>query len=487
MTARHFTLAALLGAGLLPGSLAAQYGATDGEWRFYGGDGGHTQYTALDQIDASNVGDLEVAWRWTAESAEDRPFYNLEATPIMVGGVLYTTTGASEVAAIDAATGQTLWLFTPSAEPVPDGERARPLTGSGRGVAYWRDGDVERLFHNVSDGRLLALDARTGEPASDFGQAGFIDLAIGNGEPGARLRGISTPIVSNGVVVSQGLPVGEGNGLYRATPGSHSRLRREDRRTPVDVPCRAPGERIRCRHLARGFLGIHGAHAGVWTQLTVDEELGYVYLPTESATNDWYGGHRPGDNLFAESIVALDIRTGERVWHYQLIHHGIWDYDVPAPPTLLDVTHEGRRVRAVAVVTKQGFTYVFDRVTGEPLWPIIEMPVPQSDIPGEQTSLTQPIPSRPAPFERQGFTVDDLLDLTPELREEAMELAAKLPHGAALLPAVTGQCLGRNEWPAHASWLGRRSELARSGRRHRGGHPLHSLSDGAHRHRPRGK
>ena len=141
-------------------------------------------------------------------------------------------------------------------------------------------------------------------------------------------------------------------------------------------------------------------HAGVWTQLTVDDELGYLYLPTESATNDWYGGHRLGNNLFAESLVCLDIRTGERVWHYQLIHHGIWDYDNPSPPTLLDVTHDGQRIRAVAVVTKQGHTYVFDRESGEPLWPIIEMPVPASDVPGEQTSPTQPIPSKPAPFER---------------------------------------------------------------------------------------
>jgi quinoprotein glucose dehydrogenase len=205
----------------------------------------------------------------------------------------------------------------------------------------------------------------------------------------------------------------------------------------------------------------YSGNAGVWTQLTVDEELGYLYLPTETGTNDWYGGHRPGNNLFAESIVALDIRTGERVWHYQLIHHGLWDYDNPAPPTLLDVTHDGRRIKAVAVVTKQGHTYVFDRENGEPLWPIIEMPVPPSDVPGEWTSPTQPIPSRPAPFEPQGFSVDDLIDFTPELRAEAMEIAASFRMGPLYTPPSliddpdgTKGTLVLPGWGGGASWPG---------------------------------
>ena len=427
-TVGSLTLAALLTSA---GPAPAQYGAADGEWRFYAGDGGHTQYTALDQIDASNVSDLEVAWRWQAENSADRPFFNFESTPIMIGGVLYTSTGASEVAAVDAATGETIWLYTPLPKPGAEDDPARRPQGSGRGVAYWTDGERETIFHNVSDGRLLALDAKTGRPVDGFGDGGFVDLSRDIDRPGAEVRCISTPIVSNDVVVAQVVPTGDSG--YEATPGH---IRGYDVRT---------GERLWIFHVVPqgDDFGVdtwqneswrYTGHSGVWTQLTVDEDLGYLYLPTEIATNDWYGGHRPGDNLFAESIVCLDIRTGERVWHYQLIHHGIWDYDNPSPPTLVDVTHDGRRIKAVAMVTKQGHTYVFDREDGTPLWPIIEMPVPQSDVPGERTSLTQPIPSRPAPFERQGFTVDDLIDFTPELKAEAMEIAANYRMGPLYTP-----------------------------------------------------
>ncbi len=409
----------------------AQYGAADDEWRFYAGDGGHTQYTGLDRIDASNVRDLEVAWRWQAENSAERPFFNFESTPIMIGGVLYTSTGASEVAAVDAATGETIWLYTPRPKPGAEDDPSRRPQGSGRGVAYWTDGERETIFHNVSDGRLLALDAKTGRPVEGFGAGGFVDLSRDIDRPGAQVRCISTPIVSNDVVVAQVVPTGDSG--YEATPGH---IRGYDVRT---------GERLWIFHVVPqgDDFGVdtwqneswrYTGHSGVWTQLTVDEELGYLYLPTEIATNDWYGGHRPGDNLFAESIVCLDIRTGERIWHYQLIHHGIWDYDNPSPPTLLDVTHDGRRIKAVAMVTKQGHTYVFDREDGTPLWPMIEMPVPQSDVPGERTSLTQPIPSRPAPFERQGFTVDDLIDFTPEIKAEAMEIASNYRMGPLYTP-----------------------------------------------------
>ena len=233
------------------------------------------------------------------------------------------------------------------------------------------------------------------------------------------------------MVVAQVVPTGDSG--YEATPGH---IRGYDVRT---------GERLWIFHVVPqgDDFGIdtwdneswrYTGHSGVWTQLTVDEELGYLYMPTEIATNDWYGGHRPGDNLFAESLVCLDVRTGERIWHYQLIHHGVWDYDNPSPPTLVDVTHDGRRIKAVAMVTKQGHTYVFDREDGTPLWPIIEMPVPQSDVPGEVTSLTQPVPSRPAPFDRQGFTVDDLIDFTPEIKAEAMEIAANYRMGPLYTP-----------------------------------------------------
>ncbi len=432
MAMRYYINLALIGVTLAWASpVFAQNGALEGEWRFYGGDGGHTQYTGLDQIDGENVKDLQVAWRWKAENSAPDPFFNFESTPIMIGGVLYTTTGASEVAAIDAATGKTMWLFTPPPKASGEGERSRPPSGSGRGVAYWTDGEQERIFHNVSDGRLVALDAKTGEPLADFGENGYVDLAQEIDKPGAQVRCISTPIVSNDVVVSQVIPVGANS--YEATPGH---IRGYDVRT---------GKRLWIFHVVPqgDEFGVetweedswkYSGHSGVWTQLTVDEELGYLYLPTETATNDWYGGHRPGDNVFAESIVCLDIKTGKRIWHYQLVHHGIWDYDNPAPPTLVDVTQDGRRIKAVAIVTKQGYTYVFDRENGRPLWPIIEMPVPQSDVPGEKASPTQPIPSRPAPFEPQGFSVDNLIDFTPELRAEAMEIAANYRMGPLYSP-----------------------------------------------------
>ena len=459
MTMRYPIAFALVGAIVASASpVFAQTGALDGEWRFYGGDGGHTQYTGLDQIDRGNVTALQVAWRWKAENSAAGPFFNFESTPIMIGGILYTTTGASEVAAVDAETGQTMWLFTPPPKASGDTERSLSPQGSGRGVAYWTDGEQARIFHSVSDGRLVALDANTGEPVSGFGEGGYVDLSQDIDRPGAQVRCISTPIVSNDVVVAQVVPAGESG--YEATPGH---IRGYDVRT---------GERLWIFHVVPqgDDFGVdtwhedswrYTGHSGVWTQLTVDEELGYLYLPTETATNDWYGGHRPGDNLFAESIVCLDIRTGERVWHYQLIHHGIWDYDNPAPPTLVDVTHDGRRIKAVAMVTKQGYTYVFDRETGSPLWPIIEMPVPQSDVPGERTSPTQPIPSRPAPFERQGFTVDDLIDFSPEIRAEAMEIAANYRMGPLYTPPSliddpdgTKGTLVLPGWGGGASWPG---------------------------------
>jgi quinoprotein glucose dehydrogenase len=459
MTMRYPIALALVGATVASASpVFAQTGALDGEWRFYGGDGGHTQYTGLDQIDRDNVTELQVAWRWKAENSAASPFFNFESTPIMIGGILYTTTGASEVAAVDAETGQTMWLFTPPPKASGDTERSLSPQGSGRGVAYWTDGEQARIFHSVSDGRLVALDANTGEPVAGFGEGGYVDLSQDIDRPGAQVRCISTPIVSNDVVVAQVVPAGESG--YEATPGH---IRGYDVRT---------GERLWIFHVVPqgDDFGVdtwhedswrYTGHSGVWTQLTVDEELGYLYLPTEIATNDWYGGHRPGDNLFAESIVCLDIRTGERVWHYQLIHHGIWDYDNPAPPTLVDVTHDGRRIKAVAMVTKQGYTYVFDRETGSPLWPIIEMPVPQSDVPGERTSPTQPIPSRPAPFERQGFTVDDLIDFSPEIRAEAMEIAANYRMGPLYTPPSliddpdgTKGTLVLPGWGGGASWPG---------------------------------
>ncbi len=433
--------------GVLPAH--AQSGATNGEWRYYGGDAGHTQYTPLDQINRSNAKDLRVAWRWKAESA-GAPVFDLQSTPLMIGGVLYMSTGTGQAAAVDARTGVTKWLFTP--DPRKPGERL--VGGSGRGVAYWADRRQERIFHHVSDGRLVALDAKTGKPAPEFGVNGYVDLSL----QGTAVRAISTPVIAKDVVVSQIVP--NSSGGYKATPGD---IRGYDART---------GKLLWTFHVVprEGEFGVetwandswkYTGHAGVWTQMTADTELGIVYLPTEAPTGDFYGGHRPGDNLFANSIVALDIKTGKRLWHYQLVHHDIWDIDGSAPPSLLDVDHNGRRIKAVAMVGKQGYVYTFDRVTGEPLWPIVEMAVPQSDVPGEKTSPTQPIPTRPAPFERQGFSWDDLIDLTPELREEAMKIVSKYrlgpmftPGSLAEAPDGTRGTIFLPGWGGGANWPG---------------------------------
>ena len=405
----------------------AQYGAAGGEWHFNGGDGGSTKYAALAQIDRKNVGDLQVAWRWKAVTSGRRPDYNYEVTPIMIDGVLYVSTGASEVAAVDAKTGETVWVFTP--EDVGNGRRPG---SSGRGVAYWSDGADRRILHNSIDGKLFAIDANTGKLCPDFGTGGFVELKNDLVDrPVARVGSSSPAIVVGDVVVVQ--VIGSRGPGMRAVPGH---IRGYDVRT---------GERLWIFHTVpqEGEFGVetweedswrYTGHTGVWTQMSADQELGYVYLPTESATNDWFGGHRLGDNLFAESLVCLNAKTGERVWHYQILHHGLWDYDLPTAPVLCNITVDGRDIKAVAQVTKQGFCFVFDRVTGEPVWPIEEVEVPQSEVPGEFASPTQPKPTKPAPFEPQGFTEDNLIDLSPEIRAEAVEIVAQYKMGPLYSP-----------------------------------------------------
>ena len=439
-----FSAAAMFG----PLSASAQSGATNGEWRYFGGDGGHTQYTPLAQIDRTNVKNLKIAWRWKAANTGSTIF-DLQSTPLMVGGVLYTSTGVGEVAAVDARKGVTKWLFTP--DPRNPGERLVP--GSGRGVAYWTDGRMERIFHHVPDGRLVSIDAKTGKIVTEFGAKGYVDLRL----DGTNVRALSTPVVAKDVVVSQVTPVGNG---IKAAPAD---IRGYDART---------GKQLWVFHVVprEGEFGVetwendswkYSGHSGIWSLMSVDADLGIVYLPTENATGDFVGVARPGNNLFANSIVALDIKTGKRLWHYQLVHHDIWDTDSSAPPTLLDVNHDGKRVKAIAIVGKGGFVYTFDRVTGAPLWPIVEMAVPQSDVPGEKTSRTQPIPSRPAPFERQTMSVDELIDLTPELREEAMKIVANYRMGRVFTPGSlidaadgTKGTIYLPGWGGGASWPG---------------------------------
>src|SRR2546423_1406358 len=404
-------------------SLIAQTGAKNGEWRTYGGDLGSTRYSPLDQINAQNFNKLEVAWRFKTDSLGPRPEYQFESTPLVVHGVLYSTAGSRRaVVALDAATGEELWVH---AEREGARGAAAPRQLSGRGLAYWSNGADERILYVTPGYRLVALNARTGVPVAAFGVDGVVDLKrdddqeidLVTGEIGLH----ATPIVAGNVIV-----VGAAHrsgAVPRGIRNVKGYVRGFDARS---------GKRLWIFHTIPlvGEFGhdtweneswVYTGNAGVWAQISVDEELGLAYLPVELPTGDYYGGHRPGRGLFGESLVAVDLKTGERRWHYQLVHHGIWDMDIPCAPILADIVVNGRSVKAVAQPTKQAFLYVFDRTTGEPIWPIEERPVPKGDVPGEWYSPTQPFPSRPPAHDAQGVAVDDLIDFTPELRADAVK------------------------------------------------------------------
>ena len=446
MTPTRLARAALVGlfvtaSASAPKFVAAQQGAPAGEWPYWAGDAGSTRYSALDQIDASNVADLRVAWRWKADNFGPDPEYNYRVTPLMVGGVLYATAGYRRtVAAIDASTGETLWTYR-----LDEGDRSAPRRNSGRGVAYWNPGGESARIFMVSPGfHLVSLDASTGRPTQGFGKGGVVDLRrdlspMGGADPDEELDrmplGSSSPpiVVGDVIVVGSALPSGGAPPAPEMPPGW---VRGYDARTGQllwtfhTIP--QPGE-FGHESWEAGSWAYTG-NAAVWTGLSADLERGLVYLPVEAGTGDYYGGHRPGDNLFSQSLVALDARTGERVWHFQTVHHGIWDYDLPAAPILADVQIDGRLVPVVAQLTKQGFTFVFDRNTGEPVWPIEERPVLQTDVPGDRTSPTQPFPTRPPSFARQGVDPEDLIDFTPELRQEALEILTQLRYGPLYTP-----------------------------------------------------
>ena len=428
-------------AAVAAGSPAAY--AQQVEWRSYGSDVAGTKYSPLDQINKDTVGDLEIAWRQSVLPDAIRGDREITAsvasqnTPLMADGRLYISSGLGTVAALDAKTGEVLWFDEP---PDRDGEpfqRARQT----RGVAYWDDpeSDEARVLAVVGE-YLVALDARTGKRFPDFGEGGEVDLRKGYDRDVDTFGWGSPPIVVNDIVVigstildivSPAMPA-----LKRAPPGD---VRGFDVRTGEQVwafrTVPQDGEFgnetwLTAINEDRPSWEYSG-NTNMWAWASADEELGYVYLPLSTPTNDYYGGYRPGDNLFAESIVCLDARTGERVWHFQAVHHGLWDYDFPAAPNLVDIRVEGRAepVKAIAAVSKQAFTYVLDRVTGEPIWPIEERPVPPGSVPGEWYAATQPFPTRPPPFDQQGTTVDDVLDFTPELRQEALEIFEQYVSG----------------------------------------------------------
>lgn len=437
MTQRHhLTLAVALALGVSASAFGDEPTGAGGavEWPVYGGNLASQHYSPLAQIDASNVAKLQVAWHWYAANYGPRAETRSEATPLMIGGVLYTTAGVTRnVVAIDAATGQTLWFWRPD-----EGERFEqaPRKGSGRGVAYWNDGRGDARVVTVTPGfQLVELDAETGLPVPGFGERGVVDLKQGLRGGGEMDIGSSSPPL----VVGDVIVVGPAH-LVSVRPKSKTHVKGDVRGFDART-----GKLLWTFHTVpeKGELGYdtwldgsaeYTGNAGVWAPMAADAELGLVYLPVEAPTGDMYGGPRPGTNLFADSLVAVDAKTGQRVWHQQLIHHDIWDWDNPTSPILLDVTVDGRPVKAVVQLTKQAFAYAFDRATGEPLWPLEERPVPASEVPGEWSSPTQPFPTKPAAYDRQGFSTDDLVDFTPEIRAAALEAVKGLRMGPIFTP-----------------------------------------------------
>ncbi|MFN7984358.1 MAG: PQQ-binding-like beta-propeller repeat protein [Vicinamibacterales bacterium] len=421
----------------------------NGEWTHYTADVRGSKYSPLSQINASNFNKLEVAWRLKTDNFGPRPEYKLEGTPLMIGGVLYTTAGTRRsVVAIDAKSGEIMWSYS-----LREGSRAAnaPRQLSGRGVSYWTDGKGDDRILYVTPGyRLVALNAHTGTPITTFGTSGVVDLKVGvffgnrqpidleTGEIGLH----ATPTVAKDVIlVGSSFKEGTQVATHNNTKGI---ARAFDVRTGKQLwafnTIPRPGE-FGNETWENDSWAANG-NAGVWTQITVDEEAGLVYLPVEDPTSDQYGGHRPGNNLFADSLVCVDLKTGVRKWHYQVVHHPIWDYDLSSAPLLADITVNGRAIKAVALPSKESFLYVFDRITGQPVWPIEERPVPQSDVPGEKTSPTQPFPTRPPAYARQAVTVDELINYTPAMRAEALERVKMYRMGPMFLPPVVSKVGG---------------------------------------------
>ena len=424
------------------GFLAAYLPAQDRgmvEWPVYGGDPGGMKYSRLADLNRTNVRRLAPAWSWNTGDPANRPADsgrparpgNFQATPLMVTDTVYVPTPLNQGVALDANTGRELWRFDPQAY-----RAGQPSNGTGlvhRGVAMWTDGKERRIFIN-SRWRLFALDASTGKPVASFGTDGVIDLTAGLSRPVNRIHYTNTsPPVVWGDLVLLGNGVGD-RLMYRGDPPGDVQAIdvRTGRRVWTFNPVPGPGEVGHETWQADSWK--HTGHTNVWAPFTVDSARGLVYLPFGTPSNDWYGGRRPGANLFGEAIVCLDIRTGKRVWHFQTIHHGLWDYDLPAPPNVITIRQGARRVDAVAVPTKQGFVFVFDRVTGKPLWPIEERAVPASDVPGEQAWATQPFPTRPAPIARIGISEADAADFTPAIREAALAELRKVKLGPLFTP-----------------------------------------------------
>src|SRR5580704_6973387 len=432
----------LLLAALLPLLLHGQTGAKNGEWPTYGGDLGNTRYSPLTQIDASNFNKLKIAWSFKTDNLGPFPEYKFESTPLMVNGVLYTTAGSRRaVVALDPGTGEMLWMH--SEHEGARGEAA-PRQLSGRGLAYWSDGAEERILYVTPGYRLIALNAKTGTPVTTFGDGGVVDLRLNDDQTmypiNADIGFQAAPVVAGNTIVVGAAHLAGEEPKSRANVKGY--VRGFDARTgrQLWIFHTIPQKGEFGRDTWEGDSAAYTGNTGVWTQISVDEELGLAYLPVELPTSDSYGAYRPGNGLFGESIVALDLKTGQRKWHYQLVHHGLWDFDIPCAPMLIDITIDGRTVKAVAQPTKQGVLYTFDRVTGVPIWPIDERPVPKGDVPGEWYSPTQPYPTKPPAYGIAGIpSVDDLIDFTPDLRAEALKIVSKYQIGPIFTPIVVSK------------------------------------------------
>jgi quinoprotein glucose dehydrogenase len=423
------------------------------EWPVYAADAGASHYSPLTELDRANIARLRPAWEW--KPGEDAmPEFGVrpgmfENTPLMIDNVLYLSTSYNKVVALDAETGARLWQYDPKA--YVDGQ---PPNGTGfvhRGVAAWRDGNKLRIFMN-SRSHLICLDAKTGQLVDSFGDHGIVNLTRGlrwEVDP-KRYTNTSPPVVYKNLVIL-GNGVGDRLVYQRDPPGD---VRAFDARTGKQVwtfhttPVKGDPETATWADDSWNTTG----HANVWAPFSVDVQRGLVYLPVTTPSNDYYGAHRLGNNLFAESLVCLDATTGKRKWYFQIAHHGLWDYDPPAAPVLVTMTVDGRRIDAVVQVTKQGFAFVFDRVTGTPVWPIEERPVPASDVPGEQASPTQPFPTRPPAISPQGVTLDDAFDLTPELKAQAQAVMQKYRLGPIYTPPSVQGTMIRPGVVGGANW-----------------------------------
>ena len=482
-----FTLAVAIVAGILARATdsSAQQGKTlvrgnvPGEWRYWGADAYSTRYSPLDQINASNFNDLKMAWQWSASPFGSDEYYR--TTPLYANGRLFTVATTRRIAAaIDPANGETLWMYR-----LDEGIRWQkaPRQFAGRGLAYWSSGAEERVILVTPGYHMASLDAKTGIPDPKFGKNGVVDLMDGLGLPLVPLAvdDSGALIISDAAPARRAKPGETWNPVTKTgadgTVGIDPALGQIANSSPAilvgDVIVVANSSihgyyPIRVRNIpgfVRGFdvrtgkqlwkfnlvpqpgefgaetwtngskIGTEGVGKNdAWATLSADPELGLVYIPVGMPLMDEYGGHRPGDNLFGNSLVALDAKTGQRKWHFQMVHHDIWDYDTPMAPNLMDVTVNGRPRKIIAQSTKQGWLYTFDRATGEPIWPIVETPVLQSDVPGEKTAATQPIPSKPAPYSQQGLVEADLIDYTPAIKDSALKLAQRCRMGPYYIP-----------------------------------------------------